>query len=413
MTRPTLKQFLPFLIIVIGITIFFVLKATQATSIPTPAKERNWHVRMQIANLQQLSPSLTLYGQIENPARVNAAAPKNSRVTSIHVREGDPIHPAQLLLTLDTRDFKPRLAQAEARVAELQALIQSEQTRYKADQRAFAHEQSLLTLEHSAVNRAKMLQNKRLGSLAQLELAQQELNRQQLAFTNRQLALDDHSARQLQLKARLAHAQADVELAQLDLERSQIIAPFTGFVEKLSVAPGDQVTANQILMSFYSTQQLEVRAKIPASFHNEIQSAILSKLQLTATASYAGTTLQLTLDRLSGVADARGIDALFSISSGNEWVRPGSSISLSLHRPDKKNVVVLPYAAVYDNNRIYRIINHRLQGLNVQISGNYLADNDEKVLVFSPQLQQGDKILTTHLPNAINGLKVDFSALDN
>lgn len=407
MTKPTLKQLLPVYIIIFGIAVFGLLKITQTSSPAAAITERSWHVKSLIANPQTYSPSLTLYGLIETPALVKAAAPDKSRVTSVRIREGDPIQKGQLLLTLDQRDFKPRLVQAEARVAELKALIQSEKSRHKADKTAFSHEQSILKLEQSAVKRANMLKNKSLGSTAALEDAQGELQRQQLALSNRKLALDDHAARLQQLKARLAHSQADVEMAQLDLERSQIVAPFTGFVEKLSVAAGDQVNENQVMLSFYSVQQLEVRAKIPSSFQHEIQKALHTKQALSAQAEYAGTTLQLTLNRLSGIADARGIDALFNISSGNQWVRPGSSISLSLQRPNKDNVIALPYSSLYDNNRIYRIVDHRLQIIHVQISGTYLDSEGEKLLVFSPQLHQGDEILVTHLANAINGLKVE------
>lgn len=409
MAKPALKQLLPVFIIIFGIAVFILLKITQASSPSVPVNERSWYVESLIANPQTYSPSLTLYGQIETPALVNAAAPNKSRVTSVLIREGDPIQKGQLLLTLDERDFKPRLNQAEANVAELKALIQSEKSRYKADKTAFSHEQSILKLEKSAVKRAQLLKTKSLGSTATLEDAQEELQRQQLALSNRKLALDDHAARLQQLKARLAHAQADVELAELDLERSQIIAPFTGFVEKVSVAAGDQVNDSQILLSFYSIEQLEVRAKIPASFQNEIQQALLTKHPLSAQAVYAGTTLKLSLNRLSGVADAQGIDALFDIISGNRLVRPGSSISLSLQRPNKDNVIALPYSSLYDNNRIYRITDQRLETITVQVAGSFLdqLENREKLLVFSPQLQQGDEILVTHLANAMKGLKVD------
>ncbi len=407
MKKPTLKQLAPLLIIIAGVAVFALLKATEPVASPVAAKERSWHVESLIASPQQLSPSLTLYGQIETPALVNAAAPKNSRVTSINAQEGNSILKGQILLSLDERDFKPRLVQAEARAAELKALIQSEQLRYKADKTAFSHEKSLLKLEQSAVNRAQMLSDKKLGSMAALEQAKEELKRQQLAFTTRQLALDDHNARLQQLKARLAHAEADVDLAQLDLERSQIIAPFDGFVEQLSVSIGDQVKENQVLLTFYSTEQLEVRAKIPSSFQHEIQKALYNKKKLVASADYAGVPLQLELNRLSGIADARGVDALFTINSGNQWVRLGSSISLSLQRPIKNNVIVLPYSAMYDNKRIYRIVNGYLEGLNVQIVGNFLQNSSEKLLVFSPLIKQGDELLLTHLPNAINGLKVE------
>ena len=100
---------------------------------------------------------------------------------------------------------------------------------------------------------------------------------------------------------------------------------------------------------------------------------------------------------------------MFHISTGSEWVRPGSSLSLSLQRPDKENVIALPYSALYDNNRIYRVVNNRLETVNILIAGSYSVNKNEQVLVISPQLHQGDEILITHLPNAINGLKVESS----
>jgi len=407
MTKPTLKQLTPILIILFGVAVFILLKATQPSAPPAPIKQRSWQVQTQVIKFQKLSPSLTLYGLIESPDLVQAAAANKSRVTSVLIHEGDPIQQGQLLLTLDERDFLPRLVQAQARAQELKALIQSEQSRFQSDKTALGHEKSLVSLEQSAVKRAKMLKNKKLGSTASLELAKEELGRQQLSYTNRQLALKDHAARQQQLEARLAYVQADVELAKLDLERSKIIAPFDGYIEKRMVTAGDQVKENQILLSFYSTEQLEVRAKIPATFQYEIQKSLYNKQTLFAFSKHAGTTLKLKLDRLSGIADSRGIDALFSITSGHEWVRPGSSISLSLHRPAISNVAVIPYAALYDNNRIYRVVNQKLEGLNIKIAGNYLEDGIEKLLVSNPKLQQNDIILVTHLPNAINGLKVE------
>ncbi len=408
MTKPVLKKLIPFFILAVGVAIFVLLKITQPPAIPVTHSERSWRVQTLIAKPQQLAPSLTLYGQIETPELVQASAPMKSRVTSIYVREGDPIKKGKILLTLDERDFKPHLIQAEAGVAELKGQIQSEQSRYKADKEAYSYEKSILQLEQSAVKRAKMLKDKNLGSVATLEEAEAKLKRQQLAYTDRKLALDDHASRLQQLNARLTNAKAEVELAQLDLERSQVIAPFDGFVEKLSVSTGNQVQDNQLLLTFYSTEQLEVRAKIPVTFQNEIQKALLANQALSASAHYAGAPLHLELNRLSGMADARGIDALFSFLSGSEWVRPGSSISLSLTRATRENVIVLPYSAIYDNNRIYRVIDDHLQLVNVQIIGNYLAENNEKLLIFSDEIQPSDKILITHLPNAMSGLKVDI-----
>lgn len=404
----TYKVLAPVIIIAAGILIFIVLKATRPTSQPVSIKERVWQVKTVPARFEQLAPSLTLYGQIETPSLVNAAAPRKSRVTSVSVKEGDAIAKGDLLLSLDPRDYEPRVAQAEAKVTELKALITSEKLRYKSDQKAYQHEQSLVDLELAAVKRAEMLRNKKLGSTASHELAQEELQRQRLAVTSRKLMLDDHQARLQQLDARLTHAEAELELAQLDLERSRISAPFDGYVEKVLVAPGDQVMDNQVLLTFYPLEQLEVRAKIPATFRNEIQSSLIHGSTLTANTVVAGMPVVLELDRVSGSADARGIDALFKITQGNNLVRLGSTLSLILQRPQKKDVISIPFSALYDNDRVYVLKNGRLESIKVERLGEHIDPEGEiKLLISSPKLKPDDAILVTHLPNAVTGLRVE------
>ncbi len=404
----TLPWLLPLLIVGSGVAVFALLMTTAPGSPSVPPKERSWLVETVTAEPQALAPTLTLYGQIETPALLNAAAPGKSRVVSVAVKEGDRVGSGQLLLELDQRDFLPKLIQATARADELRALIESEQLRYRNDKVAIDHEQSILALEKSAVERAEQLKQRKLGSQAALEEAQEALKRQQLAYTSRKLALDDHHARMQQLQARLAYAEAEEELARLDQERSRISAPFDGYVEQLSVAAGDQVKEAQILLTLYPLDKLELRAKIPAAYQHEIQRALNAGTPLQAKAVYAGATLELELDRLSGKADSRGIDALFKIRSGGEWVRLGASLSAVLQRPLMQDVIALPYSAIYDDNRVYRVVDGRMQAVTVDILGEYRQPDMTGLLVRSEQMQAGDRIITTQLPDAVSGMKVEI-----
>ncbi len=407
------KLLFPIIIITIGVAVFLILKSTRPTSKPVTTKERVWQIKTQPALLQSLAPTLTLYGQVETPALVNAATPGKGRVLTVSVSEGDKIEKGQALLSLDPRDYQVRVAQAKANVAELAARIESERLRYKADQKAYQHEQSLLKLEQAAVKRAEKLKSKNLGSTAALELAMEELERQQLAFTTRKMNLDDHHARLQQLNARLDYAEAELEMALLDLERSKVIAPFDGYVETLQVAAGDQVKENQVLLTFYPTDKLEVRAKIPAKYQYELQAAINRGDVLQATAPVAGMTVTLQLNRLSGAADVRGIDALFKIIDGGDLIRLGSMLTLTLRRPIQQQAVIVPFSALYDNDRIYKIKDGRLEGVKVQRLGEYTDSKGQvKLLVSGAGLQQGDRIVITQLPNAISGLRVADTAAD-
>ncbi len=75
--------------------------------------------------------------------------------------------------------------------------------------------------------------------------------------------------------------------------------------------------------------------------------------------------------------------------------------------PDASNSVALPYEAVYGTNRIYRLEGERMRGLNVERVGEQRSpDGGARVLVRGPDLQPGDRIVTTQLPNAMDGLRV-------
>ena len=399
------KILLPIIIILLSVFVFIVLKKTKATVAAPVITERIWQINTVAAEITAIAPQLKLYGQLETPALVNAVAPMTGWVLTTSANEGEVIKKGQVLLTLDPRDYYAKIAQSKARVNELNALINSERLHYKSNQKAFKHEKSLLNLELAAVKRIQKLKDKKLASKLELDNTQEELQRQRLSVNNRQLDLNDHQPRLQQLKARLEFAQAELELTQLDFERSQIIAPFEGVIEKLHVAAGNQVKENQLLISFYPLDKLEVRAKIPALFQTEIQQALQQGVVLTAITTDLG---KLTLSRLAGTADSRGIDGLFNIQQNNALLRLGTNLSLLLQRPVQQHAILLPFSALYDNNRVYKVVDEHLQKIQVNYLGEYQHNGKNKLLISSDNIEAGDKIMTTHLPNAVSGLRVAY-----
>ncbi len=402
--QPFFKPVLAVLIVALGVGVFAMLIVTQPETVAKVKTERVWRVEAVTVNLKNLSPVVKLYGKVETAELVKAAAPKKSRVTAVLVREGEHIHPGQLLLRLDPNDFKPYLTRTKAKVEELKAQIQSEKIQYRADKQSIQHEQKVLSLLQTALKRAQRLQKKKLGSKATLDQAQEAVSRQDLVLINRKRAVADHQARLLQLQARLESAVADVELAELDWQRSRIVASFAGIVASVDVTQGDPVKDSQVLLSFYPFNGLEVRAKIPASYQAEIQDALNAGQILKAQGNAASGKFSLQLTRLAGQADARGIDGLFSVQTAGDKLHLGEAVVLQLNRPLQQNVALIPETALYDNQRIYRIdsASSRLQVLHVERKGYFKGG----ILVHSPDLHNGDKILTTFLPVAVDGLKV-------
>ncbi len=110
---------------------------------------------------------------------------------------------------------------------------------------------------------------------------------------------------------------------------------------------------------------------------------------------------------LAGEAEATGIDVYFAIGAVPAQLRPGELLPLSLMLPTEREVFAVPYQAIYGNSRIYRVDEDRLQAVDVRSIGQARAGDDRiLVLIRSDDIESGDLIAITHLPNAVTGLKV-------
>jgi HlyD family secretion protein len=186
-----------------------------------------------------------------------------------------------------------------------------------------------------------------------------------------------------------------------------VIAPFNAIISSTPVSIGDRVSTGQTLVSLYPINGLEIRAHVPARYVNSIQQAITAGEQHYALVSTASGILQLQLIRLAGEAEASGIDAFFRSGDSSHDFRPGSLLSLNFGLPEQSELVAIPYQAIYGDSRVYLLKQGRLVAVNVESVGQYLKpDGSAALLIRSNKISENDQIVVTHLPNAVDGLKV-------
>lgn len=371
------------------------LKATRPAPPPVEVRERIWRVATAIVVPARIAPTLTLYGRVEAPDRIRIAAPVAGRVLAVSVRDGERVEPGAALVRMDPRDLEPRLALARADV-------ERERIRAHHDRLALAQEKTLLKLAQTKFERFDKLKTARLGAESAADQASEELARVRLAVTLREQAIAEQPARLAQFQARL-------DEAQRDLERSAVSAPFAARVGKVEVAAGDQVQTGQTLLSLYSADSLYVRAKLPVIHAAELRQAIAAGIELAAVANFGSARLPLVLERIAGEADARGVDVLLRIEGG-EGVPVGAFVNAELERPPVADVLALPFAALHGGDRIFRVVDGRLEGLQVERVGERRLDGEPRLIVRTAEVGAGDSVMITHLPNAIDGLSVEVVA---
>ncbi len=411
-SSPLFRRLLSFvvalLILVLAVVVFRGLVASKPQAPENPLRERVWTVDVLSAAPQPMAPVVTLYGRIEAPRSSELSAAVTAFVDELHVDEGNYVKIGEPLLTLDPRDAQLIVERRQAELGDIEARISAELTRYRSDLKALEIEKQLLQLSQRAVERFRALKGRNVGTDSQLEDAQRAYQQQALSLNTRQWNINDHGNRLSQLEALRDQARAQLQAAELDLQRTRILAPFSGRIARVSVAPGDRVRSGDPLLMMYNSDALEVRAQIPSRYLNSVRQALAAEQPLTAVARLDGKPLQLRLHRLSGeVGSGRaGVDGLLRISAGGAHLELGRSLELDLQLPAIDDLLALPPQALYGTDRVYRVEDNRLQAISIQRLGEVTIDGEPRILVNSPQIEAGDQIITTQLPNAITGLKV-------
>lgn len=403
------RRFLPLILLALGILGFILLLITRPEQPPREVAERAWRVDVQEIELQTLSPQLTLYGHVSSPRAASLRAAVEADVTQVPAEEGRRVEAGDTLVELDRRELSLLVDQRQADLDDLQAQLRALERSHARDQEALKREQTLLALARRSVERAEDLQRRNVGSPTAVEDAQRTLEQQALAVANRRLAVEDFEAQQEQIKARARRAESLLEQARLDLERSRLTAPFDARISQVQVAPGDRVRVGDALVALYDLEALEVRARIPATYMPRVRAALEAHDAPQAMGQVDGLEVSLTLARLAGESPAggAGVEGIFRVHSGAGEIPLGRFMTVRLSLPAQTDVIALPFEALYGLDRIYRLEEDRMRRIGVERIGEWTdASGRERVLVASPELSTGDRIIVTRLPNAMDGLRV-------
>jgi len=405
------KRLLPLIILAVGVLVFIALKATRPEPAEVTATERSWRVEVQAITPGSQVPVLPLYGEVLAPDQQTITATLAGRVAERPVSEGMSVKQGDLLLALDEADIGPALAQARAQVDDLDAQISSEHVRYRNDQAALKSEQAIVANARRQFERIESLVGRNLASRENLEAATDALARAELTVSTRQRAIQEHPARLQSLEAKLAQARANLAATERDVDRARVVAPFDGVVTGIEVAVGDQVSRNEPLLTVYPTRGLEVRARVPQVFQNELITALGQGQTLTAISDNGH---EFVLARFAGLSDPAGTEAVLELQGEPGGLRPGALLPLTLERPARQQAVDVPFSALYGADSVYLMTEDgRMQRVEVERIGEARSENGERrLLIAGEQLTPGARLITTHLPNAVTGLKVELADAD-
>ncbi len=404
---------LPVVIIASALLIAVVLVKTKDKAKPIVVEEKAWLVSVQNVAPAEWAPSLTLYGKVESLWTSSLTSGIAADVISVAVIAGNTVEKDALLVSLDDRDAKLQLMQSEAGVEQAEASIASEMVRYEADLKSLPREKQLQALAQKEVDRLQGLVKKNVTSQSALDTARQSVERQAISVNKMQQGVNDHEARLMSLHANLLKAQAQRDKAALELERATIRAPFDGRITEIFVAPGTRVRNGDRLLRIFDSNALVFKALIPNQYVARISKARRAGEELIVTGEIDGQQISAKLLSLSAevLTSSGGVEGLFEIQGSDLILQQGRLAKIILTLPLQAGLIALPPEAIYGTSTVYRLsAENRLQRLPITRIGETEDEQGQpRILVKSGQLQRGDKVITTQLPSAVEGLLVELA----
>lgn len=364
--------------------------------------ETRFSVRTMTATPGLLHPELTLIAAIGSAAQPTLTAALSAEVLHVHVREGQRIPRGELLIELDDRDADVQLSQARADLAQAEANLRLEQEQVRANRDNLAREQELARLSEAELARLVRLRDKGLVSEADISLAKQNHQKVLLSLAAREQAVALAPARAQQAAARVRAAEASTQAAELQMERTQILAPFDAVITRIHVEQGSRISPGAALVSLYDANRIEFVVDVPTRYLGELQRSLESGQVTSGQIRFGGDTLPVRLLRLGGESRGGAVQAWFG-QEGPVSLPTGIRVPLTLRLPAVANAVALPESGLYDLSKVFRVVDGRLQSLSVQVHGR--QGND--VVISHPDLRADDVLLVTHLANAATGLAIN------
>ncbi len=317
------------------------------------------------------------------------------------IRAGSSVSAGQDLIRLDDREYRLAFERAEARAAAEEAAIA------ELDVEASNVEELVRTAEKelrvAAAEKARVTDLFERGLAANKEfdfanLAYQQARRVLQGYEREAAAL---SPRRDGLMASRRAFEADAALAQLNIERCVIKAPFAGRVESVFVDRGDRVAIGTVVLALIDSDRVEIPIQLPGAIYNRVKTGANCRVECEST---VGTSWEGQVARIAPAADeqTRTFAAYIVVDNTQQAqaLVPGTFVTAIVQGPIHANRILVPRGA-FRSGRVF-IVEDGVARVRLLAVERFL---EERALVRG-SIRDGDRVILSHLDRLADGSPV-------
>jgi multidrug resistance efflux pump len=263
-------------------------------------------------------------------ARVNAVvvpiAPQVSGVvTEVEVKNNQVVEDRQVLFRIDDRNYRLELQAAEAQYAGAQQAMAASRTAIDGARAQVGSAEANLERSRKDADRMRNIKKQDEGAISQrrLEMAEASLAAAEGGLKAAQAALQqaiDNYGTEGERNSRILQAQASLDQAKYNLERTIVRAPGTGLVTGVRLDKGNYAAAGSPQMTFVATDNYWLQADFTENNLGNITEGMAVEIAFDV---YPGKVFKGTIREVSyGVAvDTAPLGALPTIQNQRSWLR--------------------------------------------------------------------------------------------
>lgn len=249
----------------IGVGLFVWLNDRPTAARPRPTQSEGQPVRVLPLETIEVIPRTVGYGVVEAAQRWQAIAEVSGRAVAVHERleEGRVVQQGALLLRIDPAGFELERSRSEASAKAVRAQIAELQAREKSAAANLKIEQRVLELARRDLERVQRLFETGNASLTEVEDAERAVITAEKSVQSYKNTLAELPASRRVLSAQLEQQLAGVATTQIDLSKTEIVAPFTMRLREVNVSLHQVVTTGTVLVVGDAVGAFEIAARLP------------------------------------------------------------------------------------------------------------------------------------------------------
>lgn len=400
MDRFTTRTIVKIIIGTTAILVYLWLTAFTPKSEDTPPPV--YKVEAQVVDYQTFPKMISLYGKVSPLNPLNIDAEVSTTITDIFVENGQLVTEGNSLIQLDDSDYILQKTDLEKAIEKINNQIDANAQETKALDALIDHDAALLQNAQDLLNRYE--------SLSAKFKSQQGLIQRQDTVNLRAKSLEQNQTNKLNLvnatkNLELSKQQTELKLLDTleDIKNCKIMASKPGVVGNIEHEVGDYVQKGQPLATVIDPESIYIYAYLPIQYYADLTTGLRARMR-----NLDNTPLTLAEFDSQVKSQSAHIDGLFYFDGGSPKLPIGQIVTLALELPSDKLSFLVPEAAIYEQHYLYLIKNNILHKQEIEIVGTYYQANQVKYLITSPSINNGDTILTSHLPWPKSGQSVTY-----